>query len=107
MTAFAVQRLSRLVAVHAATIAWRGKALVVPTASGSGKSTLSMADVDAGADVLSDEDALIDPATGRVTGWRRPIQVAADDRSSTRHDVAVDSEPLVRFGSSWPCSSDE
>lgn len=94
MTAFAVQRLNRLVAVHAATIAWKGKALVVPVASGSGKSTLSLAAIDEGADVLSDEYALIDPATGRVSGWRRPIDVAGSDGSSTRRDVAVDCEPL-------------
>lgn len=94
MTAFAVQRLSRLVAFHAATIAWKGKALVVPAASGSGKSTLCLAAIDAGADVLSDEYALIDPATGRVSGWRRPIDVAGSDGLSTRRDVAVDCEPL-------------
>lgn len=94
MTAFAVQRLSHLVAVHAATIAWKGRALVVPAASGSGKSTLSLAAIDAGADVLSDEYALIDPATGRVTGWRRPIDALGSDGSLTRRDVAVDSEPL-------------
>lgn len=95
MTAFAVQRLSRLVAVHAATIAWNGRVLIVPAASGSGKSTLCLAAVDAGADVLSDEYALIDPATGRVMGWRRPVEVAAGDTPSVRYDVAVDSPPLA------------
>lgn len=94
MTAFAVQRLSHLAAIHAAVIASNGKALMVPAASGSGKSTLSLAAIDAGADVLSDEYALVDPLTGRVSGWRRPITVAGSDGSSTRRDVAVECEPL-------------
>lgn len=94
MTAFTVQRLSRLVAVHAATIAWKGRVLIAPAASGAGKSTLSLAAVSAGAAVLSDEYALIDPVTAEATGWRRPVYVAGDDGTPTRHDVAVDSEPL-------------
>lgn len=94
MTAFTVQRLAHLVAVHAAAIAWKDKVLVVPGASGSGKSTLSMAAVSAGAAVLSDEYALIDPTTALTRGWRRPICVARADGTQARHDVAVDSELL-------------
>lgn len=94
MTAFAIQRLNHLVAVHAATIVWKERVLLVPAASGSGKSTLALAANNAGADVLSDEYALIDPATALVTGWRRPIDVTCKDGASVRCDVAVDSEPL-------------
>lgn len=94
MTAFAVQRLGHLVAVHAAAIAWHGRVLVVPAASGAGKSTLAIAAASVGAAVLSDEYALLDPATALATGWRRPVFVAGADGSATRHDIAVDSEPL-------------
>lgn len=94
MTAFTVQRLRNLVAVHAATILWKGKVLIVPAASGAGKSTLSLAAVNIGAAVLSDEYALIDPVTALASGWRRPIYVAGFDGSPTRHDVAVDSDPM-------------
>lgn len=83
---FAVTRLRRLVAVHAAVIVWNGRALIVPAASGGGKSILSIAAAAAGAGVLSDEYALIDPGTGLVTGWRRPVRRRRDDGSIERLD---------------------
>ncbi len=95
LTAFAVQRLGRRVAVHAAAIAWRGKVLLVPAASGGGKSSLALAAARAGASVLSDEYALLDPVHATATGWRRPIDIAeAGADGVTRHDVAVELEPL-------------
>lgn len=94
MTAFAVLRLTRLVAVHAATIAWNNRVLLVPAASGSGKSTLSLAAHHAGAKVLSDEYTLIDPANGLVTGWSRAVEILEDDGDSSRCDITVKSEPL-------------
>ena len=75
LAVFAAHRLSRLVAVHAAVIGWHGRALVVPAVSGGGKSTLSLAAHQVGASVMSDEYALIDPETGFVTGWHRPVRI--------------------------------
>lgn len=94
LTAVSVERLPHLVAVHAAVIARDGVALLVPASSGSGKSTLTLAAAEAGADVLSDEYALIDPDTGLVTGWPRPVRVRRADGTEERLALAVESEPL-------------
>lgn len=94
LTLFAVTRLTHLVAVHSAAIAHDGRVLVVPAVSGSGKSTLSIAAVDAGASLLSDEYTLIDPATGLVSGWRRPVRRLRDDGETDRLDITSASEPL-------------
>lgn len=94
LTLFAVNRLAHLVALHSAAIAHRGRVLVVPAVSGGGKSTLSVAAVEAGATLLSDEYTLIDPSTGLVTGWRRPVRRLLDDGGTERLDLTVASEPL-------------
>lgn len=95
LTATAATRLNHLVAVHSAVFAWRGEIILVPALSGAGKSTLTLAAHRAGAKVLSDEFALIDPDTGLVTGWRRPARIRrADGTGEDRIDIAVDSEPL-------------
>lgn len=94
LTLFAVARLTRLVAVHSAAIAHNGRVLVVPATSGAGKSTLSIAAVAAGATLLSDEYTLVDPATGLVTGWQRPVRCVREDGTAERLDLTVSSEPL-------------
>ena len=94
LAVFAASRLARLVAVHAAVIGWHGRALVVPALSGGGKSTLSQAAHAAGATVLSDEYALIDPTTGLVTGWNRPVRILTADGGVDRLDIAVRSDPI-------------
>jgi len=58
--------------VHAGTVGWQGKAIVMPGRSFSGKSTLTMAMVRAGAQYYSDEYAIFD-REGRVHPyWRIP-----------------------------------
>lgn len=94
LTLFAVRRLTRLVAVHAAAIAHNGRVLVVPASPGGGKSTLTIAAAAAGAAVLSDEYTLIDPRTGLVTGWRRSVRRRRSDGTIERLDLAVRSEPM-------------
>lgn len=94
LSLFAASRLTPRVAVHSAAIAHDGSVLVVPATSEGGKSTLALAAHRAGATVLSDEYTLIDPATGLVTGWHRPLRQRLDDGSVVRHDVAVSSDPL-------------
>jgi hypothetical protein len=91
---FTSERLAGLVAVHAAVIVHGSRALVVPGTSGAGKSTLCVVAVDAGADVLSDEYALVDPATGFVTGWRRPVRVRRPGGGVDRLDIATESDPV-------------
>lgn len=77
---FAAERLENLVAVHAALILRQGRALLVPGPSYSGKSTLAVAAAAAGAAVLSDEYALVDPASGLVTDG--PDQSACGARTA-------------------------
>jgi HprK-related kinase A len=63
------------VAVHAAAVERGGRALMLPAAPGSGKSTLCAALVAAGWRLLSDEFALVDPASGRVFPIPRPVSL--------------------------------
>ena len=91
---FTSERLAGPVAVHAAVIVHGSKALVVPGTSGAGKSTLCVAAAAAGADVLSDEYALVDPTTGLVTGWRRPVRVRRPGGGVDRLDIAAESDPV-------------
>ena len=62
--------------------------------NGGGKSTLSIAAHRAGLTVLSDEYALIDPASGLVTGWPRPVRTLRADGTVDRHRIATASEPI-------------
>lgn len=101
---FAAEHLAESVAVHAAVLVHRGRAILVPGVSGVGKSTLSVAAVAAGVAVLTDEYALVHPTTGLVTGWRRPVRLRRPGGVIERLDLAVESPPvpvglvaLVRF----------
>ena len=91
---FTSERLTGLVAVHAAVIAQESKALIVPGTSGAGKSSLAVAAAAAGAVVLSDEYALIDPTSGLVTGWRRAVRVRQPGGGVDRLDLATESGPI-------------
>lgn len=91
---FASERLADLVAVHAAVIVKEGRALLVPGVSGVGKSSLCMAAIAAGAQVLTDEYALVDPISGLVTGWRRPLRVRRRQGGVDRLNLAVESHPV-------------
>ncbi len=91
---FAVSRLTHLVPVHAAVIAWQGAVLVVPAPPEGGKSTLALAAHALGAKVLSDEYALIDPHTGLVTGWTRTVRRRNPVGPADLIDIAVSSAPL-------------
>jgi HprK-related kinase A len=61
--------------VHAAVVSRQGRAVILPAPPGSGKSTLCAALALQGWRLLSDELALIDPATGRVCALPRPISL--------------------------------
>ena len=63
------------VIVHSAVVARHGRAVVLPAPSGSGKSTLCAALTLGGWRLLSDELALLDPATGAVLPIPRPISL--------------------------------
>lgn len=62
--------------MHAAVLERGGRALVLPAPSGSGKSTLCAALVYGGGwRLLSDEMALLDPATGHLVPLPRPVSL--------------------------------
>ena len=70
---FAAEHLEGRIAVHAAVLAVGPSLIMLPGPSYTGKTTLSIALRDAGATLLSDEYAVVDPATGMVVGWDRPV----------------------------------
>lgn len=43
---------------------------------------------------MSDEYALIDPGTGLVTGWCRPVRILTDHGGVDRLDIAVAADPI-------------
>ena len=60
---------------HAAVVERSGRALILPAPPGSGKSTLCAGLIHRGWRLLSDELALIDPATSRVIPLARPVSL--------------------------------
>lgn len=91
---FAAERLAGLVAIHAAAVAHQGSVILVPGPTGTGKSRFSAAADGAGATVLTDEYALVDPTTGLVTGWTRPVRIRRPGGGVDRLDLARSTPPL-------------
>jgi hypothetical protein len=60
-------------AVHAAAASWRGHGMILPAPPDSGKSTLVAGLTRAGFDYLTDEAALIDPATCMLQPFPRSL----------------------------------
>jgi HprK-related kinase A len=65
----------RWVAVHAAVLERNGRTMILSAESGAGKSTLCAALALNGWRLFSDEFALIDPDTGKLTPLPRPISL--------------------------------
>lgn len=63
------------IVVHAAAVERKGRVAVLPAPPGSGKSTLCAALVNRGWRLLSDELALIDPASGLLLPVARPVSL--------------------------------
>jgi len=61
--------------IHAAVVEQDGRALLLPAPPGSGKSTLCAGLVSRGWRLLSDELALLDPATGSIAPLARPVSL--------------------------------
>ena len=83
----------RFLLLHASSVERGGRVLIMTGASGSGKSTLSATLSQRGWRFLGDEFALIDPATGLVHPFPRPISLKNASISEMR-----DSCPLAQFG---------
>jgi HprK-related kinase A len=67
----------RWVVVHAAVLERGGRALILPAPPGSGKSTLCAALAFSGWRLFSDEFAVLNPKTGRISPIPRPISLKA------------------------------
>ena len=63
-----------LIFVHAGVVAHKGRAILLPGHSFAGKSTLVVALVRAGAELFSDEFAMLDPS-GQVAQYREPVKL--------------------------------
>jgi len=85
----------QFIVIHSATLERHGRALLMPAPPGSGKSTLCAALVARGWRLLSDEYALIDPASGLLVPVPRPVSLK--DRSI---GVIADWAPDTFFGAS-------
>src|SRR5215218_1104798 len=72
--------------VHAGTVGYRGRAIVIPGESFSGKTTLVAELVRAGATYYSDEYAVLD-ADGLVHPFPKPLSIRPPDGLGVRTDV--------------------
>ena len=61
--------------LHAASLAWQGRGLIMPAPPGSGKSTLAAALCFRGWRLLSDELSLLGNDTGKMSAVARPISL--------------------------------
>jgi hypothetical protein len=80
--------------MHAAVLERGGRALLLPAPSGSGKSTLCAALAFSGWRLLSDELALVEPATGELMPLPRPVSL-----KNASIEVIRRFAPAVEFGS--------
>lgn len=71
---YVVEKVRGYVAIHAAMVRIGEHVLLIPGSSGQGKSTLARTALGRGHQVLTDEFCLVDPETGLVSGWPRPIR---------------------------------
>lgn len=97
--AFVAEMAPVHVFVHAATLAWGGRALLIPGGSFSGKTTLAAELVRAGATYYSDEYAVIDEAAlvhpyPRPLGLRKPGGSIHEWRSAEELGGQTGSEPI-------------
>lgn len=67
--------LHKWVLIHSAVVEKNGRAVIMPAPPGSGKSTLCAALVARGWRLLSDEMALIDPSSGLLQPFPRPVSL--------------------------------
>ena len=79
--------------IHSAVLEKNGRAVILPAPPGSGKSTLCAALMLHGWRLLSDEMALLDPATGLVTPAPRPVSLKNESIEVIRKRA-----PGVSFG---------
>lgn len=63
-------------AIHASAVSWKDRAVIMPALANSGKTTTAAGLTRAGFQYLTDEAALIDPVTGWVHPFPRPLAMS-------------------------------
>ncbi len=71
-----VDRTKDALAIHAGAVSFKGEAVVLPAPPNHGKTTTVAGLVRGGFDYLSDEAAFIEPSTGEVIPFPRPLAMA-------------------------------
>jgi HprK-related kinase A len=69
------RHVHQFVVVHASVVERNGRAIIFPATSGAGKSTLAAGLAYSGWRLLSDEFAIINPVTGQLHPFPRPISL--------------------------------
>jgi hypothetical protein len=88
------------VLIHAGAVEVNGRATIVCGPSGAGKTTLTTALCVAGAGYLSDEIAVLDPASNWIDPYPKPLSLRAGSRD--RFPMLAPPSPLATvMGSSW------
>lgn len=85
------------IALHAASVAWNGLAIVLPAASGAGKSSLAAWLADKGFVYLGDEIALLKDAS-EIIGLTRAVFVKSGAVEAIQGLPMCKRVPLVKFG---------
>jgi hypothetical protein len=92
---YAAERCPNRIAIHAGVVALGNNALLLPGRSLVGKSTLTKALIDAGADYLSDEYALLD-TDGLVHPYPRPLRLRQPGSTTKIVSPPPDTSPEPR-----------
>jgi hypothetical protein len=71
----AIQKTTDVLLVHSAAASWKGQAVLLPASMESGKTTSVAGLVQAGFGYLTDEAAVLDPATSWVHPYPRPLSM--------------------------------
>jgi hypothetical protein len=104
---FTAEHLADRVAVHAAVLSIDGAVILLPGKSMAGKSSLCVAAHRLGHQVHSDEYALVDPETGLVGSWPRPVRQRNGDGTVQRlplHSSMTDTPVTLVAGLAYDSS---
>jgi len=69
------EKVERVLLLHAGAVAQNAAGILLPGPSGSGKSSLSLALVQKGYSYFSDEIGVLEPATGRLQPFPKPVSL--------------------------------
>lgn len=72
---FLAESVKEFLLLHAGVVSRNGAGIILPGPSGSGKSSLTLALVGLGYSYLSDEFAAVEPSTGEVHAFPKPISI--------------------------------